>query len=241
MITVLNGGVTIEELRKIVPVTPVGAGRRWRPIQHGELVDVIKDEVRTRGWLIAEERYSVAHDGADMVGALLFDHVRGAWSVPDGLRLGLGFLNSNARRKALRLTVGAEVVCCANGLCTDSILLNRVHDHTINLIDEIEVAVGKYVDAAGRVAGIVEGLQAAVISQSQASDIIMEAGRRGYIGWAAVGRVDREYRHAAFVGRWRNTSWALLNAFTFAARRNIPPIRQMETYEAFRQMLPSGH
>lgn len=238
MITVYGSGVSLEELRAIEPVTPPGAGRRWRPIRHGDLVDAIRDEVATRGWSVEEELFSTTREGADMVGALLLSGVRGAGRVPKGMRFALGFLNSNARRKALQLTVGASVLCCTNGICSGSIILNRVHDHTVDLVEEVEGAVDRYAMEASNLGSVVRSLRDRELSRGEASGVLMRAGHRGLIGWAAVGRVDAEYRNPTFSEHGRNNSWALLNAFTYAARRNIAATRQMEVYDEFRRMLP---
>lgn len=239
MITVHNSGATIEELREIEPVTPKEAGRRWKAVQHGELADTIKDEVITRGWLIESELYSVAHDGADMAGALLLSRVGGVEEVP-GVTLALGFLNSNARRKALQLTVGASVTCCTNGMCTGNILLNRVHDHTVDLVEEIEDAVDRYAMAAVGIPDVVRGLRETELMPYQANYILMKVGHQKLIGWTAIGRVDKEYRNPTFAEHGKYTSWALLNAFTYIARGHINPMKQMEAYATFRSLLPGA-
>jgi hypothetical protein len=240
MITVCGDRkATIEELRRIKPVSPRLAGRRWKAIQHGELVDTIRDEIVTRGWVVGREEFAVTQDGAEMVGAFLLDRVTGVPDVPDGMSLALGFINSNARRRALRITVGASVFCCENGVCTGDIILRRAHDHTVDLPGEVDDAVTRYTGAAAGVTGVVRGLREYELSQAEASDILMRAGHSGLVGWAAVGRVDAEYRNPRFAEHGKNNSWALLNAFTYTTRNNLTPSRQMDAYDAFRRMLPT--
>tara|TARA_R110000751_G_scaffold152635_7_gene257809 strand:+ start:1889 stop:2623 length:735 start_codon:yes stop_codon:yes gene_type:complete len=238
MITVYGAGNTIDDLRAIVPTTPLGAGARWRPIQHGELVDTIRDEVAVRGWEITNQMFSLGRDGADMAGALGIK-IKG-WdgaAAFEGMELGLGFIHSNARRKALTLTVGASVACCLNGMCTGEMVLSRPHDRTVNLIEEVELAVDGFRDHADRLPGAVAAMRETEVSPALASDILMEVGRKGMVGWAAVGRVDKEYRNPTFAEHGRDTAWALLNAFTYAARPNINPTRQMPVYNEFREMI----
>lgn len=239
MISVCGPQATIEDLRLIEPITPENAGRRWKAIQHGELVDTIKDEVLTRGWKIDKELYTTAREGVDMAGALLLNKVNGIPEMPD-MSLALGFINSNSARKALTLTVGASVTCCTNGLCTGSIILNRVHDHTVNLMDEVDSAINRYAAAAANIPAAVAALRERELSPEEACAVLMEAGRRELVGWAAIGRVDKEYRNPTFGDHGKNTSWALYNAFTYAARKNINPINQMATYNTFRALLPGG-
>lgn len=237
MITVIGKKISLGDLRGVTPTTPANAGRRWAAIPHAELVDTIKDECLTRNWRVKEELFTLTNEGADMAGALLLEGVRGV-TVPTGQTLALGFLNNNSRRKALKITVGTSVMCCNNGMCSGDILLRRVHDQTVDLPDEVDVALDRYVEAAGGLALGVARLREQDLSPAQASDILLEAGRRGLVGWATVGRVDAEYRKPTFAEHGQHNSWALLQAFTYAARPNINPIKQMEVYNAFRQLLP---
>jgi hypothetical protein len=237
MITVFGEKTTLKDLRKIKPVRPDNAGRRWRPIPHWDLVNVIKDEITMRRWRIKDERYSTARDGADLAGALLLTGVRGV-RERSGITLAIGILHSNARRKSLQITVGAEVTCCNNGMCTGHIILKRMHDHTADIPWEVSIALDKYTAAAKKISPMVTWLRRYKLLPNEASEILMKAGRQRLVGWAAIGRVDAEYRNPTFKEHGKDTSWALLNAFTYAARGNIAPTRQMEVYNAFQRLLP---
>ena len=129
--------------------------------------------------------------------------------------------------------------CMARRMCTGSILMNRVHDHTVDLTQEVDTALDRYVVEAAGLMDDVKALRECELSPAAASEILLQAARTRLVGWAAIGRVDAEYRRPTFAEHGRDNSWALLNAFTYAARRNINPIRQMEAYDAFRAMLPT--
>jgi hypothetical protein len=175
-----------------------------------------------------------------MAGSLLLEGVPGI-TPPPGLALAVGITNSNARRKALQIIVGAEITCCANGFCTGNILLNRVHDHAVNLVEEIKIAINMYERYAQCIPAIIQSLRDRVLTRAEASDILMEAGRHRLVGWTTLVRVDQEYAHPHFTEHGTGTAWALLNAFTFIARNNIATTRQMEVYDAFRRMLPTAN
>jgi len=237
MITVCNSGIQLEELMKIEPIRPETAGKRWKAVPHGELVLAIKNEVISRGWEISQEMYSTACEGADMAGALLLNKVSDIPDIP-GTQLSLGFVHSNAMRKALHLTVGLHVFSCCNGVCTGNVILNKKHNHTVDLPTELTGAIDRYLIAAKALPDTVTNLQNYELRDEEASEILMEAGRRQLVGWASIGRVDKEYRNPTFAEHGTGTSWSLLNAFTYAARNNISPIRQMELYNSFRELLP---
>lgn len=236
MITVIGEGIDLEDLEKIEPVPPLLVGKRWRPVKHIDLVNTIKAEVKARGWVVADEKYAIARNGADMAGAFVFRSVTRLQEMP-GMQFALGFLNSNARRKALTLTVGARIGCCTNGLCTGTILMSRYHDETLDLTAQIKDALDQYEDNAKGIPAMVKKMQKTEMNPGAAANYILEAGRRGWIGAAAVMRVDKEYNDPTYPEHGSGTAWALLNAFTYAARPNIAPIRQMEVFDDFRKMV----
>ena len=243
MITVCGTLTTLDDLRNITIGTPPRAGSRWRPVAHADLVDVLLDECTLRGWGVLDQKYAVARQGAEMAGALGVQ-IKGtdgaSLDLPDGITMGLGFANSNSRRACLRLTMGATVACCTNGMVTGNILLKKKHEGSFDLVDTVADALDQYALSARAVPASIAALRSTTISPAQAADVLMEAGRRKLVGWSAIGRVDAEYNRPTFAEHGKGTSWALLQAFTFAARDNISPVRQMDTYRKFMELLPSS-
>lgn len=239
MITVYGHGATLNEVNDAIPATPTGAGSRWQSVRHGDLIKSLKGCIKKNGWTIGSQKYALTQEGAVMAGAFTLKGVQNV-DPGRGLELALGFINCNNRRYALKLTVGAEVTVCNNGLCTGDIILTHRHDQTLDLGVSVRDALLDYAVAARQISGTVLALKSHTVSNGDASDALIEMARRRLIGWATVGRVDKEYRHPSFPEHGTGTSWALLNAFTFAARTNINPTRQMETYNIFRSLLPGG-
>lgn len=243
MITVIGKYATLDEIAKVEPQPAKGAGKRWRPVPHIDLVHAVKDEVKARGWRVAKELYAwgntrkAGNKGSELCGALMFEHVDGLPGLP-GMQFALGFLNNNARRRALKLSVGAHVLCCQNGMCTGEILLRKAHDHSVDIYEEIELALDRYQQSASGIPKMVAGLRNRVLTPAEADHAILEAGRTELVPWATCGWVDKEYRNPTFAEHGKGTSWALLNAFTYAARLTVNPVHQMDVYNRFRRLLP---
>ncbi len=239
MIHVCGNNTTIEDLRQIPLVRPVDAGGRWKGIQHGELVDLIVADVEDRGWVLGESQFSVSNNGADMAGAL-------SLAIPkmrrtEGLVLGLGILTSNNRHRALSLFVGGTVSVCTNGLTTGEIVLHRQHTRCLDLRKQIQTALDYYTMAAWRIPKVVAGLRERELTEQEHEHVLMEAGRRGFMPWSRLGDVDWEYYRPRFGGEFgEGNSWAMLNAFSWVAKRN-PPRRQMEQIDGFRKLLPTTY
>jgi len=237
MISVLGKNITLEELHAVELKRPDFAGQRWQGFQHGELVDIIVDEINSRKWKVNEMKFTLSEDQADLAGA--FDiSIPALPSIP-GQEYSLGFLTSNAQRRALKMVVGTKVLCCTNGMATGEIVLNLKHTHTNEdiLCDAIGGAASRYLEKAREIPAMIERLRQRELPQAQASDLLMQAGHAKLLPWARIGKVDEEFRHPTFAEHGKNTSWSLLNAFTYVVKEQNP-LSQMDRMNRFREMLP---
>ena len=234
MITVHDTNTTLADLRRIPLKRPDKAGRWWRGIQHGELVDTILREFCERGWEATDWKFSVGGDGANLAAA--FDLTMPNLQPPEGTGFSLGLLTDNRCERALRLFAGANVTVCSNGLATGEIVLR--HRHTINfrLREEIKTAMDEYLEASKGVGQIIDRLKSWQLAQVEYEHLLLEAGRRKLMPWSRLAHVDREFQNPNH-GFGSETSWDLLNAFTHVVKRN-PPGRQLEQINGFRSMLP---
>jgi hypothetical protein len=238
MITVFGANTTLEDLQRIPLVRPPKAGAYWQGVPHGALVNTLSDEIRSRGWTITDQKFSLSKDKGDLVGAFGLK-IKGV-DAPEGQSLSLGFITSNMMRVSLKLLVGTNVAVCSNGMATGEIVMQRKHTHGFNMIQEIEYSLDQYIPRAHKINHIVEGLQETVLSSTRSDEILMEAGRNRLMPWSRIGAVDKEYRNPTFAEHGKDTSWALLNAFTHTVKRN-PPLQQMEQMNRFRELLPSQY
>lgn len=235
MITVCGANIDRAGLHRIPVVRPRHAGRYWQGIQHGELVDTIISEAESRDWEILDSRFAVAGDGADLAGALWLKTPE--VNAPQGQTLSLGMLTSNRMTRKLRLYVGTVIAVCNNGMATGDLLMNRRHTHRLELRDEIRRSLDEYVTKARQIGEISDRLRDRQLSDNEWSRILVEAGRRRIMAWSRLGQVDEEYREPRHDEHGRGTSWTGLQAFTEIVKKD-PPLRQMDSQNRFRQLLP---
>ena len=118
--------ITRKELRAIEP--PAGT-RTWKPISHGELLDVLEQELRRRSLAIQEEAYAIQGEGM-----LLFGAIDLAWRQTEEFAAAIGLRTSNDKRFSLQLAVGMRVFVCDNLVFSgDLIALRRKHTRGLNL------------------------------------------------------------------------------------------------------------
>ena len=236
MITVCGANTTLDQLREIPVVRPEGAGGSWRGIQHGDLVDTILDEVALRGWGVAEMKFSTHRDGADLVGAM--DILPGADSgidVPPGMAFGLGFMTSNARRRALRVYVGGRVFVCNNGMASGTIVCRKKHSLHTDLTGEIERSLDRYAVEAGKLSTMVARMRETHVDPGTVSDLLTEAGEKDMMPKKYLWDVSREFYRPSHPEHGEGTVWTLTNAFTEIVKRN-PAHSQLSQMANFHRM-----
>jgi hypothetical protein len=234
MITVYGANTTLDELREIPVVRPDNAGQHWRGIQHGELVDTILDEVALRGWDVGEQQYSVHRDGADLVGAV--DILPGGdIEAPPGVGFGLGFMTSNARRRALKLYVGGRVFVCNNGMASGTIVCRKKHSLHTDLTGEIERSLDRYADEASKLTTMVACMRETHVDSGTVSDLLAEAGERDMMPKKYLWDVSREFYRPSHPEHGEGTVWTLTNAFTEIVKRN-PAHSQLSQMANFHRM-----
>jgi len=68
--------------------------------------------------------------------------------------------------------------------------------------------------------------------------VLMQAGRKGIMGWSNIGKVDAEFRKPSFdYDRAHKTYWGLYNAFTHIVK-GYNGQSQMDKMNQFRALLP---
>jgi len=235
LITVYGANTELHDLHKIALEAPEGAGSYWQGIQHGDLADTIIDEAHSRGWEINDMKFSVDKSGTELAAG--FGVVIPKVDVPKGMSLGLGILTSNARKRSLKMVVGATIACCHNGMATGEIVLNKRHTTGFDIFDEIDSALTVYAERVLEMPATVASLRECKLASYQAEAILMDAGRSNVMSWSRICKVDSEYRTPTFSEHGTGTSWALLNAFTHIAKE-LPVLQQMDRMNQFRELLP---
>lgn len=235
MITVHGSNVSAAMLDTIQLQRPKHAGQYWEGIPHSTLVDTLRESCQSRGWKIAEEKYALSKDCADLAGGfnLRAPDIR----MPDGMDLGLGFLTSNAMRKRLTVSVGGWVRVCQNGLVTGDIVVCKKHTINLELSEQIENGLDEYKEKADKIADVVDRLKEKQLTRLDSDSLIMTAGREKIVPWGYIPYVEEEYRSPKFdYGTDGKTAWDLMNAFTHVVK-GTPPLGQMNRMVQFTDLL----
>ena len=235
MISVCDKNVTKVEVSRVQVQRPDHAGRIWKGIAHGVLVNAIEAAIARKGWIVSNSAFSLSKDKADLVGA--FDLTIPGLDAPDGVGFALGFMTSNAMRRSLRLYVGSRIFVCNNGCVTGELILRHKHTNHFRIENNIDHAMSLYRNRIEDTRDMIDGWKKSGLELNMSNSILMAAGRRGIMPFSRIGQVDSEYWKPSYAEHNEKTSWGLLNAFTHIVKKS-PTHMQMDQMNRFRELLP---
>lgn len=218
---------TLEELREHVTTEaghiPSGAGARWAPIHHLDLIESILSQARRIGLEPTQQTYGTSEDLHSLYGSIDFAPSRSS-GLPDigGLGRSIGFRSDNLQRFKLLGVSGARVFVCSNGVINGDFVFGHKHTNRVELATTIQEGLEKWRGQQLELGAMVAGLRARELSDDQAKVALVNGCRREVFAWSQAGKVDaewREPRHEEF--RPRN-AWSLYNAVTEVAKAWSP-------------------
>lgn len=229
---------TREELRN-VPVTEKGnRSNRWMGVQHGEFIDALESEARTRRIEFLNENWNLSKDGADLVGSmnLVLPNDMNL-PAPTGMDFAIGIRHSNAGRSAIQVGVGATVFICTNGCFSAEYILKRKHTSGLVIADLAIAALDIFLNGAPSVSAMVGEFQSVAITDDMAAWFILQATQK-ILPSSYAGDVWTEWvspQHDDFAPR---TVWSLYNGFTEVAKK-LTPVSQYRLLRGLPELLRS--
>lgn len=224
-----KGCITRKQLALIPIPVRTKDSPYWVGLNHGYLADKICERLTAAGHTIVSEAWKVNGTQSDMFGSvdIVTNPLYGLdLNMGQGGYFSFGVRHSNVSRYAVTFAAGARVSVCSNGLIMGEYMSSRKHTLNIDLDKNIDDAIMIFHDHAQTISEFVWRLRRSSLTLHQASEYIMEAGRRGIIAWTHLKAVDYFWRNPQYEQFDELTKWALFNAFTEVAK-TIPAPAQM--------------
>ncbi len=221
-IMVCGANVERQELPNEVE-RPEWASDRWKGIGHRDLADTLIAQLVNHGCVVEDEAWSLASEDRACVGAIQVSNP----CLPElsGMRYGLAVMHDNQGKRALRLAVGATVTVCCNGIITGDFVVHKRHTIHLNLQATISRGVGRAITMMSATADIIYSMQ---FQSVDASELLLEVGRRGILSWSNVGRAVKAYDDPPFdFAQHHGTAFGVYQAVNSVIKRTSVP-RQID-------------
>lgn len=212
---------TLKQIEAVKLVPPANAGDRWKGIPHKKLVEAITNRVVERGLIIAEWRFHLSRDNADLVAAAIMRRKQppadaGPVELPAPLVPSIGVKVSNARRGAPHFYAGTVCPVTGAALVVGEWLSGR-YEQDFSIVNTCKEAFHWWDGAISTVPNAVHALKAYKMPNDVAEQVLFNAGRANIMPWSRIGKVDRLWRKSG-----EKTAWELLRIFGGVTSINTP-------------------
>lgn len=207
--------VSYDQLKQVpaVPTRKLNPSKRWKPVHHHTLVDLVKDSVRSCGFHIHSEKYGIDkyNDMFAMLKLEREDYNNGTFRNVIGIR------NSHNQRFSAQLVGGSNVMVCDNlafsGEFTDS------RQHTTHIMRDLPRIVyqltNDVVSSYNIQSNRYDGYKMTKIDKTTMNDIFGDATEDNYaIACSQKEKVRKEYLNPSHDEFEPGNAWSLFNAFT---------------------------
>lgn len=226
---VRNGGtyedVSIDLLREI-PLPPKGDRTRWFGVQHGELLDTLREAIGNAGLSYDKDTWTLSGKAERLFGYInvslskeQFEWTKKELNLPDELEyenfafseidLRMGLRHSNDSTIALYLMVIPTVRAFGNGITVTggNISLCRKHTQAIGetedgLIEAIRSGVKTFLLKAAHLQQEIKILRSIPLTDRSAHHIMIVAASKKVVPWSSLGKVKKLWAEMNGASAW---------------------------------------
>lgn len=212
---------TTKELLMSAPVAK--ETRTYKPISHGQLIDLTLNSIEQAGFKLDKEMYSSARDGRIANGRFSISNV-----ADTEMCLQIGWQNSYDRSLSLKFAIGAHIFICANG-CVSGDMGSFRKKHRGDIQEFTPKNITEYIKSAGDHFRLLqkdrEAMKQVQITKRVKAELI---GRmlieEEIISSTQVHVMMRELNVPTYNYKCPDSAWELYNYATYAMKDNHPSI-----------------
>jgi hypothetical protein len=117
--------------------------RTYKPVSHGQLIDLTLESIDKAGFMLDSEKYSAARDGNIANGRFTISNI-----ADKEMQLQIGWQNSYDKSLSLKFAIGTQIIVCQNGMVSgDYGAFKRKHQGDVQ--EFTPSAIIEYIKAAG--------------------------------------------------------------------------------------------
>lgn len=231
--------VSLDALRALPE--PVALGRMHKPVHHATLVDAIRGEANSRGYLVKREQLALAANTAALFGVMDLAPKDDLANIVGNQERGLsfGFRNAVDQSMGIKCVAGARVFVCDNLALSGSMFaLQRKNTTGLDLGDALAGGFDKFLEHAQVLDISIARLQARILGDGDAKAIIFDIFSARVLPSRLFDDVDRFYFKATdeTPDCQPRSLWGLHNACT-RAMKDLSPVRGFHANVALGNLL----
>jgi len=214
----------------------------YTPIAHTAVINRVRSEITSSGYIITGEEYRATNDGQVAVGTFRMNYK----ADPD-IELSANFLNSYNKQYAFRFSLGGLVKVCNNGMMLSNSKFGaykRMHKGSADILAEGKIAefIGDSEHYWSTLVQHKDKLKDELLTTTAQHDILGELFfQKKILNTMQLNTIRSEMLRPSFDYKVdRDSAWALYNHITIALKDSHPSDwmnHQTQVHELFERML----
>jgi hypothetical protein len=209
---------------------------RWYPIGHGQVLDLVTENLGAAGLSVERQELALSNDNRQFFATLDVSA-----EVVEGVKLEVGVRNSIDKSLSAAICMGEMVLVCSNLSFGGELQIARKHTTNAlkDLRDQIPSLIAQVDDYKGVSAMRIACLKRRILDPDLARSVMLKAAEQQIIGWRMLPLVLKEWNEPRYKDFEPRTAWSMLNAFTEAlkGRQGEWPVSAARQTMRLQQML----
>jgi hypothetical protein len=209
--------------------------RSYKPVSHGQLIDLTLESIHQAGFVLDKETYSSARDGQVANGRFSIRNV-----ADKEMQLQIGWQNSYDKSLSLKFAIGTKILVCSNGSVSgDYGAFKKKHEGDVQEFAPLKIV--EYIKAAGdaflKMQKDREAMKLVQIDKRMTAELV---GRmiieQQFIESTQLNIIERELKHPTFDYNASGTLWELYQHTTFSMKEVHPSLwmgNHMQAHDFF--------
>lgn len=225
-LTLHSGGYRVDLSEVLNIKTPV-ATSTWDPMSHGDVIDLIHNEIPKYGLNVINWEHAMRRDGKQYFGIVsVQDTNNRGIEIPDG-SLQIGIRNSIDKSLAASLVAGSKVFVCDNLAFSGEVALSRKHTSNIrtDIYGKISSAFNKLLELFGKQKNDIDQFRQQVISEADHDRLTTLVMRHKVLPPSRFEKLENQFKSddpTACGGIKEPTMWRFMNGVTQVLKTDHP-------------------
>lgn len=206
---------------RLLNVTVPDITRTYKPISHGQLMDLTHESILKAGFSLEKESYTMAKNGQIANGTYLINNI-----ADKEMQIQIGWQNSYNRQVTLKYAIGTHIFICSNGSVSgDYGSFKRKHTGDVqeftpkHIIEYIKTAGDVFVEMQKQR----EILKNVEVTKRMTAELV---GRmyleEGFIHSTQLNIIKNELEHPTYDYGAPDSLWQLYNFVTYSLKNDHP-------------------
>ena len=210
--------------KELILNTPVPAQTRtYKPVSHGQLIDLTLDGISKAGFILDKQTYSAAANGQIANGRFSISNV-----ADSEMQLQVGWQNSYNKQLTLKFAIGTRILVCSNG-CVSGDYGAFKKKHVGEIQSFTPQAIGDYIKTAADSFKLMQSQreqmkQVEITRRTKAELIGRMMIEEQFIQSTQINIIRREMSNPTHDYGAQDSLWELYNYTTFAMKEVHPSL-----------------